>query len=690
MAKILLEITADSSELTKATDDINDFSKAAVKAGNDQKKAFKQGADATKEAHDAMSDFAGEINFAGVNIGNVTSKFGSFKTGIGSIIKSFGVLRTAIIATGIGALLIAITGLISLFTKTEKGAEKLERVFSGIGAAVDAVIGRLAIIGEGLMDIFNGDFSKGADAIANSFNGIAHEINNAYTEASNLQKIMQELEDTERANALTISKNQTLIDKLLVQSKNRALSEKERIALLDQAAKIEQSNLFIEQDAANIRISNIEQENELKRKAGTLRDEDEDKLKDAILRRDELERSSLVLQEKIINRKEALNQEFQSAEKQRLDDKAALAEKDAKALEKQTADRKKQLEDFKKLSEQELANTLRLLDIETNQEITAVNERLAQRKITEDQANQEIAALKLAALNKQLKDLQDYAVTVEDTDKAIAEKRIEIANFIADGKIAANEKTKASDLALLALEQTNTQLKLDLANTYVQGFATLLSQNEADREKFGKVLKTLAIAEIAINLAKELSAIQAAAAANPANAVTAGVAGVTQSTLLSALAITKAGFATATVLSQQFYKGGYTGDGGKYDFAGNVHKGEFVHDKEKTAKHRNLFEAIHRDDYSILSSTDLDPILKGTGVVLKEDVPVKINKTYANFKQSEYLNNSSSAKRLESIERKMEKYFSYQFEKAETTVLPNGSIKTKKGNTIKIVRKKND
>src|SRR5690606_12130055 len=43
-----------------------------------------------------------------------------------------------------------------------------------------------------------------------------------------------------------------------------------------------------------------------------------------------------------------------------------------------------------------------------------------------------------------------------------------------------------------------------------------------------------------------------------------------------------------------FAEGGYTGDGGKYQVAGTVHKGEFVFNKETTEKYRPLFEAIHK------------------------------------------------------------------------------------------------
>lgn len=46
-----------------------------------------------------------------------------------------------------------------------------------------------------------------------------------------------------------------------------------------------------------------------------------------------------------------------------------------------------------------------------------------------------------------------------------------------------------------------------------------------------------------------------------------------------------------TVLAPGFSEGGYTGDGGKYEPAGIVHKGEYVWDKETTAKYRPQLEA---------------------------------------------------------------------------------------------------
>lgn len=68
------------------------------------------------------------------------------------------------------------------------------------------------------------------------------------------------------------------------------------------------------------------------------------------------------------------------------------------------------------------------------------------------------------------------------------------------------------------------------------------------------------------------------------------------------IAALAAGFSAVSALSQSanesasFAEGGYTGDGGKYEPAGTVHKGEFVMTKERTQQYRPFLEAMHRGE----------------------------------------------------------------------------------------------
>jgi hypothetical protein len=78
---------------------------------------------------------------------------GITKTGVASK-GAFGVMKKAIIATGIGALLIAITTLTSYFKNTQKGADMLARATAGVGAAIAVITDRMSAVGEVLVNAF--------------------------------------------------------------------------------------------------------------------------------------------------------------------------------------------------------------------------------------------------------------------------------------------------------------------------------------------------------------------------------------------------------------------------------------------------------------------------------------------------------------------------------------------------------
>lgn len=85
----------------------------------------------------------------------------------------------------------------------------------------------------------------------------------------------------------------------------------------------------------------------------------------------------------------------------------------------------------------------------------------------------------------------------------------------------------------------------------------LAKEREQIERKAFERRKKLQIAEIGVNLVKELSYIKANAAGNPANAFTFGAAGITQAAALSALAIAAAAANAAMVAGQKYEQGGF-------------------------------------------------------------------------------------------------------------------------------------
>jgi tape measure domain-containing protein len=187
----------------------------------------------------------------------------------------------------------------------------------------------------------------------------------------------------------------------------------------------------------------------------------------------------------------------------------------------------------------------------------------------------------------------------DETDNALAneekrKKEIEDAlNDLIDAtKNAANQFIEAQITqtdALIEQQQKRVDAARDIAD---QGNAELLEleQKRLDdltkqRQKYVEAQQALTLIEIAANSA--LAIAKAAAAGN-------GIA--TALTVAAAVVALAAGFAQARAQAQaaaSFATGGYTGDGGKYEPAGIVHRGEFVVTKEKTQKFRPILEAIH-------------------------------------------------------------------------------------------------
>lgn len=668
MAKVTLEIAADVTGISQATDAVSDFGKAAVQAGDNQRKAFRAGSEASNAANKSILDLANNVSIAGVSVGDVTQRFTGFKKGVDIVSKAFGSLRAAIAATGIGALVIALTSLVTFFTKTERGAKLLERATAALGAAFDVLIGVVTKIGGAIVDAFKnplGAIQKFGNAILHPIDTFT-KLNDTIQEtgrqmllqaaaADEITKALQALEDQERDASLILSKNQTQIDKLLVQSKNRALSEKERLALLDQASKLEEQNLTTELANANQRISLIQRENALKEKNGTLLDEDKQKEVDAILKRDELERQSLVLQEKIINRREQLNIEFFD-----------------KFQERQ-----------KELNEKlQTISGIPVFDkaVKSGKEAVEVGLQLKgtlQAVQSTDQAVALSFGESFTFLFEQLSDFnKKYASFIDDFSKGLTLlgqlQNTETQNRIGDIESETQIKLDAIDLEIEARKKAGREFEdLEIKKRKIQSDSDSqtkkLQKEQFERNK--KYQKANAI----INGAQSILKTYAEYGFTPL-----GIAAALLDAAVVALEI-------ANIDKQEFWKGGYTGDGGKYDEAGTVHKGEFVSKQETTKKHRNLLEALHKDDYSELTSADLAPILRGTGVVLKEDVPVRINSTYDAIRT-----NSSGDPyiRLSSMEKKMENFFKYYKTQPKESYEKDGTKVVKMGNTTRRIKKK--
>ena len=86
--------------------------------------------------------------------GGAVGKFASFKSAVAGVTTGFKSLKFAIIATGIGALLIAVTALGQAFTRSEEGQNKFAKILGVIGSVTGNLLDLLADLGENIISVF--------------------------------------------------------------------------------------------------------------------------------------------------------------------------------------------------------------------------------------------------------------------------------------------------------------------------------------------------------------------------------------------------------------------------------------------------------------------------------------------------------------------------------------------------------
>lgn len=176
-----------------------------------------------------------------INIGNyksaldgVNPAFGKLADGLeagASGFKAMTLQALAFIATPIGAIIAALVAVFALLStalsKNDALMDKLEDVTNAVSVVFEVLLGRVAMLGEALIALFNGDIDQAINLTGQAFSGLADEIQNAVKQQQLFLDASRELEDSQRALRIETSKTENEIKRLVVASKNRNLSLQE-------------------------------------------------------------------------------------------------------------------------------------------------------------------------------------------------------------------------------------------------------------------------------------------------------------------------------------------------------------------------------------------------------------------------------------------------------------------------------
>lgn len=162
--------------------------------------------------------------------------------------------------------------------------------------------------------------------------------------------------------------------------------------------------------------------------------------------------------------------------------------------------------------------------------------------------------------------------------------------------------------------------------------------------------------------------------------------------MVSSFAIQKSNaFEAVNKSGGDFWTGGYTGDGGKYEAKGTVHGGEFVTKKEDTSQNRNLLEGIHKDDKRLMEIGIRD-LIKNKGISLESDINKDLSSTKTRIREAEannyFINNNKGVEnRIDALQEELKQLNKSQ--KDSDTTLPDGTRVIKRNNVTTVIRPKN-
>jgi len=429
MEKIIIDLEVKSKKGVKEVEKLNKGVKQTNKEVSKTKKEIKE-----------TNDSVGTLGAGALGA------FNKFKTGVLGVVKGFKSLKFAIIATGIGALLVGILAVKTAFTSSEEGQNKFAKIMGVIGSVTGNLVDMLATLGEKIISVFENpkqaliDFK---DAIKkNITNRIESVIETFGFLGSAIKKVFSRdfsgaMDDAKKAGSSyvdTLTGVKNTIDKVTdgVKKMSAEISKDAKAAanIANQRAKadkIDRKNI-VERAKANQKISELRFKSEQRDKFSAK--ERLKFLKDA---------STLA--------EETTNKEIESA-KLRFE-----AKKLENSLSKSTKDDKNE---EARLEAQLISLTTSKLSLQKRLQTSITT---FQNEI-KSEANAKIKADDLAA--KKIKDAQDKKIKADET---LETKRLQSIDKIQKGyKEKKEEEDVQNEVEKIELEQTRALAELDRLN----------------------------------------------------------------------------------------------------------------------------------------------------------------------------------------------------------------------------------
>ena len=437
--------------------------------------------------------------------GGAITKFTAFKGTLKGVTGGFKSLRVAVLSTGIGALILAVSALTAAFTGSEEGQNKFAKIMTVIGALTGNLVDLLADLGEGIISVFENP----KEALLNFKDLLVENITNRFNAILDtvgyVGKAMKLVFEGEFSKALDVGKKaaSSLVDTFTgvpntIDKATEATKEfvKEQVNEAKAAASVADMRAKADKIERKLIVDRSKLESEIALLRLKSRQEDEftaQERKQALLDAQALEEQLLAQETEYLElRRDAqvLENTFSRSNKENLDKEAqAIAEVNRVVARRADAARSTQRE-LNRVSK----------EIERDEQAKAKEE---QAKIDADIKKE---ADRLAAIQK----IQDeFKIKQEDKE---AQTNLQKAELEEQRKLAELDKLNATEEEKQAIRDYYAQAKLDAEDADTQA-SIELSNKEAEAKKQNLAAVGNALSSFASLVGEQTGAGKAAAIA---------------------------------------------------------------------------------------------------------------------------------------------------------------------------------
>jgi len=476
-------VTGFTSSVSKGANDVNNYAGSMVKAVASQI-GFKTATQASTQVQTVQNIATSAQTTA--NAGLATSTVGvTAATNASTLgLKAFTI---ALASTGIGIIVIAIAALFNYLKDLDPLIDKIEQGVAALGAV-------FRVLGSAMASL--------------SFDGLGESMSKAADEAIKLKEAQQDLADMQNSQEVANAKASQQYDELILKSKNRTLSDKERVSFLQKAEKIEEQNFkqrsALAQAELNNAIKNAEIKGQLSQQeldnlrkntlaygtyllnAGKITEEDLAQIKKAELGKIEIQSESTKRLEKNQNAQDKLQDDAEEKRKAAAEKAKAAAEKARQEEEKNFRNRidilKLEAKENDITAEQKMATAKKVFELENE---------FAQKTLSGSDEQKKLIENRQALSSEILSIAQDTIDSELEIQKKFTEEKKKINEDEKDNLLLNSRLLKQIQIDRINSELISESEKTKAIEEIQKGYfenVTLINQNFEAAEKERKAI----------------------------------------------------------------------------------------------------------------------------------------------------------------------------------------------------------